>query len=169
MPYDDSEQRKLNDYLAGQAFGVGYNTHSSLGAQHYKSNFSPTPSVATDRNAVSQDFVEQEKSAVKLTQSERKALRKQQSKLQAISNDQSFLGLIFWGSLAGVAYLDYLYLPEMQWWAHVLIVSPIPLVLATLLKRYPKFVRKLRYTIMSCTGLAIAVMVAFHLNLLPIG
>ncbi|WP_297794415.1 hypothetical protein [uncultured Marinobacter sp.] len=161
MPYDDSEQQKLNDYLTGQAFGVGYNTHSSLGAQHYKSNFSPAPSTVTDRNT--------DKSAIKLTRAERKALRKEQSQMQAITNDQSFSGLLFLGSLAGIAYLDYLYLPEMPWWAHVLIVLPIPLLLVTILKRYPKFVRGLRYTIMGCIGLAVAAIVAFRLDLLPIG
>lgn len=161
MPYDDSEQRKLNDYLTGQAFGVGYNTHSSLGAQHYKSNFSPTPSTVANRDA--------DNSALKLTRAERKALRKKQAQMQAITNDQSFSGLLFLGSLVGVAYLDYRYLPEIPWWAHMLIVIPIPLLLAAVLKRYPKFVRRLRYMIMTCIGLAITVAVAFRLGFLPIG
>jgi len=161
MPYDDSEQRKLNDYLTGQAFGVGYNTHSSLGAQQYKSNFSPAPPTAFKKDA--------KQPAPKLSRAERKALGKEQAQMQAIKNDQSFAGLLFSVSLAGVAYLDYLYLPEMPWWAHVLIVLPFPLLLAAILKRYPRFVRGFRYTIMSCIGLAIAITVAFRLDLLPIG
>lgn len=161
MPYDDSEQQKLNDYLTGQAFGVGYNAHSSLGAQHYKSNFSPAPPTVLDRDT--------RQPAPKLTRAERKALREEQAQIQAIKNDQSFAGLLFLGSLAGIAYLDYLYLPAMPWWAHVLIVLPFPLLLAAILKRYPRFVRGFRYTIMSCIGLAIALIVAFRLDLLPIG
>ena len=161
MPYDDSEQRKLNDYLTGQAFGVGYNTHSSLGAQHYKSNFSPAPPTVFKRDT--------KQPAPKLTRAERKAFRQEQAQMQSIKNDQSFVGLLFSVSLAGVAYLDYLYLPEMPWWAHVLIVLPFPLFLAAILKRYPRFVRGFRYTIMSCIGLVIAAIVAFHLDVLPIG
>lgn len=166
MPYDDSEQQKLNDYLTGQAFGASYNTYSSLGAQHYKSNFAPAPTTLAG-GASNSHTASQLGQAAKLTRAERKALQKQQARQQAVENDRSFSGLLVSLSLAGIAYLDYLYLPEMPWWAHLLVVLPVPLILGAILNRYPKFVRRLRYIVLGSIGLAIAALVVIQLDLLP--
>ena len=88
-----------------------------------------------------------------MTKEQKKAYRAKQRESTARDRDESFRVLLALAFLGAFSYLDYLYMPVMEWWEHIAVVL-IPALLSVWFISKLGLIRILRRTTIAAVALA---------------
>ena len=162
-----NDNNDLYDFQVGQLTGHSYNAWSSLGNSYQTPpESSPvirqTPVKGSSFPTLPTGYAP----TPRLTKQERKARDRKWAEKVASDRDDTFTFLMFLASTAGMGYVDYAYMQQWPWWAHLLFV-PVPAVLLVVLLRKLKLMRLLRRTVTTIVVTGIAYGLLGYFDVVP--
>lgn len=157
----------LYDFQVGQLTGYGYNAFSNLGkSYHTPPPISPVIKQTRVKGSSFGTLPTTYAPAPRLTKEERKARDRKWAATAASNRDDTFTFLLFLASATGMVYVDYAYMPQWPWWAHLLFV-PVPAALLVVLLRKLNLIRLLRRTVTTLVVMGIAYGLLVFLDVVP--